>query len=117
MFQATANIPIPLPTTPNTATPIGFKLKPSTKGVENAKKRLRAFSIQKKTPITPVPVNKPVPGTSSKFLFYRTGVKLMFKKYIKIYISVLLTRYIVIIVTICNVVRIKTLMFTILLFI
>ncbi|XP_038219368.1 myb-like protein X [Zerene cesonia] len=31
----------------------------SAKGVENAKKRLRAFSIQKKTPLTPVVTPKP----------------------------------------------------------
>ncbi|XP_063370269.1 ankyrin repeat domain-containing protein 11-like [Cydia amplana] len=35
------------------------KLLPSSKGVENAKKRLRAFSIQKKTPIAAVPLAKP----------------------------------------------------------
>ncbi|XP_048000363.1 uncharacterized protein LOC125237386 [Leguminivora glycinivorella] len=35
------------------------KLLPSSKGVENAKKRLRAFSIQKKTPIATAPLVKP----------------------------------------------------------
>ncbi|XP_061724847.1 LOW QUALITY PROTEIN: uncharacterized protein LOC133530798 [Cydia pomonella] len=47
------------------------KLLPSSKGVENAKKRLRAFSIQKKTPITAVPLAKPASspaGTGSTVL-------------------------------------------------
>ncbi|CAH0697598.1 unnamed protein product [Spodoptera exigua] len=57
--------------TPTTSTPkpvastIGFKLVPSQKGVENAKKRLRAFSIQKKSPIAPVPVPKAISGGST----------------------------------------------------
>lgn len=37
-----------------------------SKGVENAKKRLRAFSIQKKTPIIPVVVPKAT-GTGSMY--------------------------------------------------
>lgn len=36
----------------------------SAKGVENAKKRLRAFSIQKKTPLSPIVVPKPVSSGS-----------------------------------------------------
>ncbi|XP_063897775.1 titin homolog isoform X2 [Helicoverpa armigera] len=54
----------PLVSKPATTT-VGFKLTPSPKGVENAKKRLRAFSIQKKTPITPVTVTKPLGGGST----------------------------------------------------
>lgn len=34
--------------------------KVSAKGVENAKKRLRAFSIQKKAPLVPVTLAKPM---------------------------------------------------------
>ncbi|VVC89450.1 unnamed protein product, partial [Leptidea sinapis] len=34
-------------------------MMPSPKGVENAKKRLRAFSIQKKSPLTPITAPKP----------------------------------------------------------
>ncbi|XP_075987091.1 uncharacterized protein LOC142983841 [Anticarsia gemmatalis] len=76
--KSTINIPIPPIPNPNSpATPIGFKLKPSTKGVENAKKRLRAFSIQKKTPITPVTVSKPSgSGNTTVFIGKLSGVKL-----------------------------------------
>uniref|UniRef100_A0A2A4JJY3 Uncharacterized protein n=1 Tax=Heliothis virescens TaxID=7102 RepID=A0A2A4JJY3_HELVI len=60
-----SNISIkPLVPKPVTTT-VGFKLTPSPKGVENAKKRLRAFSIQKKTPITPVTVTKGLGGGST----------------------------------------------------
>ncbi|XP_050356972.1 WD repeat-containing protein 87-like [Nymphalis io] len=49
---------IPLPLEQEPQTPISTSktpmILPSVKGVENAKKRLRAFSIQKKTPITPI---------------------------------------------------------------
>ncbi|XP_063389690.1 WD repeat-containing protein 87-like isoform X1 [Cydia fagiglandana] len=55
----------------STPPPLPRKLLPSSKGVENAKKRLRAFSIQKKTPITAVPLAKPASsaaGTGSTVL-------------------------------------------------
>ncbi|XP_046973940.1 uncharacterized protein LOC124540430 [Vanessa cardui] len=53
-------IPLPLDQEPLTpvSTPKTPKVFSSAKGVENAKKRLRAFSIQKKTPITPILVPK-----------------------------------------------------------
>nr|XP_026486258.1 titin-like [Vanessa tameamea] len=53
-------IPLPLDQEPPTpiSTPKTPKVISSAKGVENAKKRLRAFSIQKKTPITPILVPK-----------------------------------------------------------
>ncbi|XP_013148848.1 PREDICTED: zinc finger CCCH domain-containing protein 13-like isoform X2 [Papilio polytes] len=45
---------------PAATKPATSEVKPKlSKGVENAKKRLRAFSIQKKTPITPIVVPKP----------------------------------------------------------
>lgn len=52
------------PVTPKTI-PLTPKVLSSSKGVENAKKRLRAFSIQKKTPITPIILPKTV-GTGRK---------------------------------------------------
>ncbi|KAF9797522.1 hypothetical protein SFRURICE_006134, partial [Spodoptera frugiperda] len=58
-----SDIGIPTSSTPKPSTStIGFKLVPSQKGVENAKKRLRAFSIQKKSPMAPVPVPKAISG-------------------------------------------------------
>lgn len=42
-------------------------MMPTAKGVENAKKMLRAFSIQKKTPMTPIITSKPS-GSGSKYL-------------------------------------------------
>ncbi|CAB3233240.1 unnamed protein product [Arctia plantaginis] len=77
--KSTINIPIPQTLNPNS--PTTFKLKPSVKGVENAKKRLRAFSIQKKTPITALSVNKSVTGNktsgsgSTVFIGKLSGVK------------------------------------------
>lgn len=50
------------------------KMQPSTKGVENAKKRLRAFSIQKKAPITPLVVPK---ATGSGSMLYHSYVWFM----------------------------------------
>lgn len=51
-----------------TTTPVTSKVLPSSKGVENAKKRLRAFSIQKKTPLSPIVVPKTVSSGSESII-------------------------------------------------
>lgn len=67
IFQSDIGIPTSSTPKPSTST-IGFKLVPSQKGVENAKKRLRAFSIQKKSPMAPVPVPKAISGGSKLYI-------------------------------------------------
>ncbi|XP_045780081.1 calponin homology domain-containing protein DDB_G0272472-like isoform X2 [Maniola jurtina] len=65
-------------TSPTDKSKISTKLTPSSKGVENAKKRLRAFSIQKKAAITPIVVPKPSSSSSNTttvIIGKLTGVK------------------------------------------
>ncbi|CAH2099242.1 unnamed protein product [Euphydryas editha] len=70
-------IPLPLK---ETGTPVLTSKTPkvfsSAKGVENAKKRLRAFSIQKKTPITPIVIPKATgSGNTTVLIGKLSGVK------------------------------------------
>ncbi|XP_045488020.1 WEB family protein At3g02930, chloroplastic isoform X2 [Pieris rapae] len=54
---------------------------PTPKGVENAKKRLRAFSIQKKTPITPIVAPKPAgSGNTTVLIGKLSGIKPTLKR-------------------------------------
>ncbi|XP_034836879.1 myb-like protein X isoform X2 [Maniola hyperantus] len=65
-------------TSPTDKSKIPAKLTPSSKGVENAKKRLRAFSIQKKAAITPIVVPKTSTSSSNTttvIIGKLTGVK------------------------------------------
>ncbi|XP_061380261.1 biorientation of chromosomes in cell division protein 1-like 1 isoform X2 [Danaus plexippus] len=69
------DIPLPEDTAnPALSKPIP-KMQPSTKGVENAKKRLRAFSIQKKAPITPLVVPKATGSDTTVLIGKLSGVK------------------------------------------
>ncbi|KPJ00644.1 hypothetical protein RR46_07483 [Papilio xuthus] len=62
---------------PAATKPVTSEIKPKlSKGVENAKKRLRAFSIQKKTPMAPIVVPKPSStGHTTVLIGKLSGVK------------------------------------------
>ncbi|CAK1546819.1 unnamed protein product [Leptosia nina] len=67
--------------TPKTTSSFVPTILPTTKGVENAKKRLRAFSIQKKAPLTPVMAPKPTGSGNTMVLIGKlSGVKVTPKR-------------------------------------